>query len=114
MEGAFGVEAVFGLAELVGAEHDESLDGEGEAGDAIGEGAIAVEVAAGGEVAGEGRGTLPHLAAALGVAVVLLGELLMADDPEALCEEEEEEKRSEALGPADPDAGKLHAFDGWL
>ncbi len=87
----------------------QALHGEREAGDAIGEGAVAVEVAAGGEVAGERRGALPHLAAALGVAVVLLGELLVVDDPEALGEKEEEEQRGEALGPADLDAGKLHA-----
>jgi hypothetical protein len=111
---AFGIEAIFWFAEPVGAEHGEPLDRKREAGEAIGKGAVALEVAAGGEVACKGRGALPHLAAALSVTVVLLGELLAVDDPEALCEEEEKKERSEALGPTDLNAGKLHAFGGWL
>jgi len=113
VERALGVEAVLGFTEFVGAEHDEPLHGEGKACEAIGEGAITVEVATGGEVTGERRRAFPHLAATFGVAVVLLGELLAVDDPEALGEKEDKEQRSKALGPADPDAGKLHAIDGW-
>ena len=83
--------------------------GERKAGDAVGEGAVAVEVAAGGEVSGERRRALPHLAAAAGEAVVGGGEFLVADDPETLGEEEEQQKRGEALRPADVDARKCHA-----
>jgi hypothetical protein len=101
--------AVGGSAQAVGGEEGEALKGEGKAGDAVGEGAVAVEVAAGGEVAGEGRGALPHLAAAGGEAVVGGGELLMAGDPEAFAEEEEQEERSEALRTADVDAREGHA-----
>ena len=84
---------------------------ERQAGDAVGEGAVAVEVAAGGEVSGERRRAFPHLAAAAGEAVVGGGELLVADDPQALAEEEEEQKRGEALRPADLDARNCHAAD---
>ncbi len=109
VERAAGIEAVGGGAEVVGGEEGEALKREGKAGDAVGEGAVAVEVAAGGEVSGEGRGTLPHLAAAGSEAVVGGGEFLMACDPEAFGEEEEQEERSEALRTADVDAREGHA-----
>ena len=109
VERAAGVEAIGGRAELVDGEQREALRGERETGDAVGEGAVAVEVAAGGEVSGERRGALPHFAAAAGEAIVGGGELLVADDPETLGEEDEEEKRGETLRPSDLDARKCHA-----
>ena len=81
----------------------------GRPGDAVGEGAVAVEVAAGGEVSGERRRALPHLAAAAGEAVVGGGEFLVADDPETLREEDQQEKRGEALWASDVDARNGHA-----
>ena len=74
---------VFGLAEQIEAALDEEVEGKRQAGGAIGEDAV-VDVAAGGEVAGQGRGLLPHLAAAAGVLVVAVGEGLAGDEPEAL------------------------------
>jgi len=81
----------------------------GKAGHAIGECAVAVEVAAGGEGPGEGRGTLPHLAAAAGEAIVGGGELLVADHPETLGEEGQQKKRGKTLRPPDVDAREGHA-----
>jgi hypothetical protein len=40
----------------------------------------------------------------------LLRELLTVHHPEALGQENQEKQRSQSLGPADLDAGKLHAL----
>ena len=106
---AAGIEAVGGSAQVVGGEEGEALEGEGKAGDAVGEGAVAVQVAAGGEVSGERRRPLPHLTAAGGESVIGGGELLVAGDPQAFAEEKEEKERSEALRTADVDAREGHA-----
>ena len=100
VEARAGVEAVGGGANLVCGEQGEALGGEREARGAIGEGAVAREIAAGGEVAGKGRGPLPHLAAAAGEAEVSGGELLPVDDKDALAEEEEQEQGGDLLGAA--------------
>ena len=94
---------------MIDGEQGEALQGEREGRRAIGEGAVAVEVAAGSEVSLEGRGTLPHLAAAAGEAVVGGGELLVAHDPEALGEEGQKEERGKTLRPPDVDAREGHA-----
>ena len=98
-----------GGAEMVRGEQGKALQGEGKAGGAIGEGAVSVEVATGGEVSLEGGWALPHLAAAAGEAIVGGGELLVADDPEALGQEGQKEKRGKTLRPPDVDARKGHA-----
>ncbi len=88
---------VFRFAEQIEAALDEQVEGERQTGSAIGEDAV-VDVAAGGEVAGQGRGLLPHLAAAARVLVVAVGEGLVGDEPEALDEEGCEQRRRDALG----------------
>src|SRR5207248_3059971 len=51
----------------------------------------------------------PHLAAALGEAVVVRGEFLVGDDPEALAEKEDQEERGQPLRPSDAKPGTFHA-----
>jgi hypothetical protein len=94
---------------VVRGEQGEALESERKAGHAVGECAVSVEVAAGGEVSGERRGPLPHLAAAAGEAVIGGGELLVADDPKALREEGQQKKRGKTLRPPDVDAREGHA-----
>ena len=86
VERAAGVEAIGGRTKVIDSEQSKALEGERKASHAVGECSVAVEVAAGGEGPGERRGTLPHLAAAAGEAIVGGGELLVADDPETLGE----------------------------
>jgi hypothetical protein len=58
---------------------------------------------------GQGRGPLPHLAAVACEAIVGGGEFLVADDPETLSDEGEQEKRGKTLRPPDMDAREGHA-----
>ena len=75
---------------FAGEPDENALDGERESGRTVGEGAV-VDISAGGEVTGEGRGLLPHLTAAAGELVIAVGEGLAMDDPEALRQEQEQQ-----------------------
>lgn len=74
----------------------DALDGEREAGGSVGEGSV-VDVAAGGEVSGEGRGLLPDFAAAAGVGVVGVRKRVVVDDPKALREKDGEQHGGDLL-----------------
>jgi hypothetical protein len=63
--------AVFGLAKMVEAALSEEIQREGKARDAVGQHAIA-DVAASGEVAGQGCGALPHFATTPRVLIVAI------------------------------------------
>ena len=56
-----------------------------------------MDVAAGGEVSGEGRGFLPHFASAAGVGVVGVIQGIVLDDPEALREQNSEQHGGDLL-----------------
>ena len=75
---------------------DDALDGQRESGGAIGESSV-VDIAAGGEVSGEGRGFLPHFASAAGVGVVGVIQGIVLDDPEALREQNGEQHGGDLL-----------------
>ncbi len=109
-------DAVFRLAEVIETALGEEIEGERQAGEAIGENAV-VNVAAGGVVAGERRWALPGFAAAARVLVVAIAEGLMGGEPEALAEEKREQPRRDPLGKieveaADPAERMGHDDDG--
>jgi len=56
-----------------------------------------VNIPAGGVVAGNGGGTLPHLAPAASVLIVAIAESLASGEPEALQEKQREQHRRYAL-----------------
>ena len=104
--------AVFGLAEMIESALGEEVEGERQAGEAIGEDAV-VDIAAGGVVAGERRGPLPGFAAAARVLVVAIAEGLMCGEPETLGEKKREKHRRDPLGKieveaADPGCNRCH------
>jgi len=72
---SFLEDAIFRLAKEVDGALSEEVEGERKAGEAVGEDAV-VNVAAGGEVAGQRRGFLPGLAAAARILVVVTGQRL--------------------------------------
>ena len=86
-------DTIFRIAKKIECPVDEEIECERESGEPVGENAI-VNVAAGGVVAGEGRGLFPGFAAAAGVLVVAVGEGLAAYDPESL-----EEKSCQTVPP---------------
>ena len=63
--------AVFGLAKMIEAALHEEIQRERKARDAVGQHAVS-DVAATGEVAGQGRGALPHFTATPGVLIVAI------------------------------------------
>ena len=74
-----------------------------------------MDVAAAGEIAGEGRRLLPHFASAARKLVVAVGEGLVLDDPKALAEEHEQKERGKLLRALEAefsDPGKVHCVDG--
>ena len=93
MERTLCIQAVLRFAQFICGEKYETLHRQRKSRDTIGKGAIAVEIAAGCEVACQWRGALPHLATALGVAIVLLRELLAVHDPQTLRQKEQEKQR---------------------
>ena len=90
---AFGLlnDAILGLAKMVQAPFRQNVESQREAGEAVGEYAI-VNIAAGSEVAGQRRRTLPHFAPATRILVVAIGERLAAREPKTL-----DENRGNAL-----------------
>jgi hypothetical protein len=109
VERTSSVETIFRFAKVIHAQEHEALRGQREAGKAVGKGAIAVEVAAGGEVALQGRGTLPHLAAAAGEAVIVDVERLMGNGPPTLREQYEKEQGGNTLCPPDIEPTQSHS-----
>ena len=105
---ASGVQPVLRFAEVVDREQDEPLGGEREAGEPVGEGAVAVQVAAGGEVALQDGGRLPHLAAAAGIAVVVGVQRLVVDGPQALSQKHQQQRRGHPLWTANVEALESH------
>ena len=97
--------AVFWFAEAVEAALDEQVQGERKPGGAIGQDAV-VDVAAGGEVAREGRRLLPDLASAASVLVVAVAERLMRDKPESLDEKDRKQPRRDALRQIEMEAAE--------
>ena len=67
--------------------HARDVGAEGEAGCAVGERSVTLHIAAGGEVAVDRRGLLPHLPSAQGIAVVAFRQGGSADHEDRLCEE---------------------------
>ena len=65
-----------------------------------------MDVAAGGEVAGQRRGLFPDLAAAARVLVVAVAKVLMRDEPEALDEKDRQQGRRDALRQIEMEAAK--------
>lgn len=96
---AGGVETILRAAQLIDGKQDQPLGGKWKAGNAVAEGSVAIEIAAGGKVAGEGGGTLPHLASAAGKAIVVGRELLTGDDPDTLRQKKHEQQRCQPLRP---------------
>src|SRR5258708_6824433 len=97
--------AVLGFAEQVERTLDEKIQSDRKPGGPIGEDAV-VNVAAGGEVAREGRGLFPNLASAAGVLVVAVAERLMGDEPEALEEKNRKQHRRDALRQIEMEAAE--------
>ena len=83
---------------------------ERKAGQAVGERAIAVQIAAGGEVALQGRGPLPHLAPALPKPVVVRTQGRVRNRPKALAQQNEQQERRDSLGRADVETTPTHLF----
>ena len=96
---------VFRFAEQVEAALEQQVQGEGKAGQAIGQDAV-MNVSAGGKVAGQGRRLLPHLASAARVAVVAVAERLVGDEPEALDEKGRKQARRYALRQIEMESAK--------
>src|SRR6202012_5968576 len=105
---ALAVQPVLRLAQMVDPQQNQPLRAQRKSCQPISERSIAIQIAASREVALQRRGPLPHLAAAMRVAVVIGIQRLVRDRVKALSEKQQKKNGRDTLRTAEHKSSNSH------
>ncbi len=109
IQAAIRILPVLRLAKVVDAQQHNPLRGQRKSRQPIRRRAIAIQIAAGRKVALQHRRSFPHLAPAVRIAIVVRIERLMADRPQTLAKQHQQQQSGNPLCPPNIKPAQFHS-----